>query len=119
MKRFKYGLGSIVQNATAFGTMTPLGYIEVVPGDTVSGTIDIQVFSDTTNQVIMNNAYCDYIVTYTPFRLMWDSFPDFLMTGTGTVPTVTDKWQFNFEKAFTIPDSGAAGTSNAAWLHRS
>ena len=116
MKRYKYGQGAVVSNATEFGVMTPLGYLEVVPGDTLSGKIEVQTFSDTTKAVVMNNAYCDFILCYVPFRLMWDSFPDFLMTGTGTVPTVTDKWEFNFEKVFTIPDTGAVGTSNAAWL---
>jgi hypothetical protein len=105
MKRYKYGLGANTVQATTFGAMTPLAYMEVVPGDTVSGSIDITAISDTCNSMVMNQGYLDFIVCYEPFRLMWSGFPDFLQSGTGTVPTVTDLWPFNFEKDFTIPAS--------------
>ena len=94
--------------------MTPLGYFETVPGETYSGSVEFKLFSDTTVSPIFNRAFFDIICVYCPFRILDSGFPDFLISGTGSVPTVTDTWEFNFEKQFTIP-SGATGTSNVAW----
>ena len=70
--------------------------------------------SDTVLSPIFNRVYFDIIMVYSPFRILDESFPDFLINGTGSIPTVSDKWDFNFEKEFTIP-AGAAATSNVAW----
>ncbi len=97
--------------------MAPLGYIEVVPGDTLSGSLQIKAMSDTTVTALFNRAYYDVIVTYIPFRLLWSGFPDFLISGTSAVPTVTDLWEFNYEKGFNLP-TAATATKNTAWLRR-
>lgn len=114
MKRMRYGLNAITTNAGEFNRMIPLGYLETVPGETYSGSLKIDIMSDTTNSVLFNRAFFDILVVYSPFRILDETFPDFLINGTGSIPTVTDLWKYNFEKAYNLP-SAATGTSNTAW----
>ena len=96
---------------------TPLGYFEVVPGDTISGNVEFKVFSDTTIVPAFNRTFFDVIAVYMPYRLMWDGFTEFLIHGTGTPPTVTNLNRINFENFYHLPKD-TAGTSNAAWQRR-
>lgn len=114
MKRYRYGLNCQHHNAMRIGDMMPMGYFEVVPGDTISGKVDLHYITDTTSSFVMNRAYYDLYAFYVPYRLLWDGFPEWLINGTGTLPVVTDVMEINFEKRLT---SGAThSTNNVAWL---
>lgn len=117
MKRFKYGLNFQTMNMSKFFYLTPISYTEVMPGDTISGTIQSRLFSDTTTFPIMNRAYFDLFAFYIPYRLVWDQFPDFISQADGaptSTPSIATIWPFNFEKGFT----GVAGTNNSGLQRR-
>jgi len=101
MRRFKYGLNCQTQNQHRIGYLVPMGYHEVVPGDTISGTVDFDFRSDMTELMIMNRLYLDAFAFYVPYRLLDDTFPDFISqpSPSATIPTIADTWDFNFEKA--------------------
>ena len=113
MKRYRYGLNSVTHNAGQIGDYTPLGYHEVVPGDSVSGKISIKALTAPTTMLAMNRCFYDVFAFYVPFRLIWSGFPDFLISGTGTMPQITDTFAFNFEKASMIDDTV---DYNSPWL---
>lgn len=90
MKRFKYGQNFSAINSSQFMWLTPLGTLEVAPGDTVSGRFTVQSFSDTTSKPIMNRTYMDTYAFYVPYRLLWDQWTDFIAGKTDDSPPVTD-----------------------------
>ena len=112
-KRFKYGLNSQTHTGTNFSYLTPLGYYDVVPGDSVYGKVSIRYQSDNSTHLIMNRAFMDVYAFYMPYRLMWDDFPTFLTQNTGTIPTVNDLFEWNFEKHFAY-----SSTTNQPWFRR-
>jgi len=112
MKRFRYGLNCVTHNSARNSDLTPLGYFEVVPGDTISGTVSIQCFSDTLKMVVINRMFADYYAFYVPYRVLDSGFPAFLIEGTGSVPTVANTFTFNFEKQLLL----STHTANVAWL---
>jgi hypothetical protein len=94
-----------------FFQLLPVSYTEVVPGDTISGTVQSRLFSDTTFTPLLNRTYFDLFAFYVPFRLLWDEWPTFIAERAGkdlTVPTVSDAFRQNFEILGT-------GTAPAAW----
>ena len=112
-KRFKYGLNSQTHTGTNFSYLTPLGYYDVVPGDSVYGKVSIRYQSDNSTHLIMNRAFMDVYAFYMPYRLMWDDFPTYLTAGTGSIPTVSDLFEWNFEKQFSYQ-----ATTNMPWFRR-
>lgn len=117
MKRTKYGLNCQWHNANQVQYLIPMGYFEVVPGDSMSGMVNFRYITDTTSKLVLNRAYFDVYAFYVPFRLLWDGFPDWLINGIGTLPTVNNVAEWNFEKQLC---AGGAGfnTLNTAWLRR-
>ena len=107
MKRYKYGINSQLVNFTNFSEMIPLTYVEVIPGDTISGNLQARFVSDVTNRPILNRAWVDVIACYVPFRLLNSNFPNMLMDEAGaTVPTVSDSFPTNYENS---------SATHAAW----
>ena len=134
MKRTKYGFNCQWQSLSGVGAITPVGYMEVVPGDTVSGSTTLNSWTDTTPVPWMNKMYQDYFAFYVPYRVLWDDFPNFIR-GAGdlsdngiapvnpphgvqptNMPTVDNTWFWNFEKGFSAEDpDGAPATVNTAF----
>lgn len=113
-QRHRYGINFQTVNGAGTYEVVPIGYHEVAPGDSVSGTVDCGVITDTTIKPLMNRAYLDTFAFYVPFRLLASSWPDFI-TGEGNPPVnVTDLFPQNFETylAFGSPTAN----SNAPWL---
>jgi hypothetical protein len=110
----KYNLNSQCVNFADVGHLVPCGYHEVVPGDTLSGSIAVNILSQTTQRLIRNRMYADVYVFYVPFRLLWADWPQFISerNTTLTIPTVTDTFNQNFEKWIINT------TTNLAWLRR-
>jgi len=116
MKRFRYGLNCQNMNSGLIADLVPFGFFEVVPGDSISGVTNAHVVSDVTTRLVLNRAYCDLYAFYVPYRLLWSGFPDFISQGTGTVPTVTDKFEGVYEKEFLI--GSVTATSLVPWHRR-
>ena len=108
MRRYNYGQNFQAFNSSKFSWLTPLGFFEVAPGDTVSGKFTADAISDTLKRKIMNRVYFDVYAFYVPFRLLQDDWPDFIgdkdYTGSGPI-TVTNVSKFHFE-------NGVAGETN-------
>lgn len=102
MRRYNYGQNFTAQQSSRFGVLTPLGYLETAPGDTISGKFTTNLWTDTTHRPVMNRVYYDTFAFYVPFRLLWDGFPDFIKNeeDTSTVPLVQNLSGFFFEKTF-------------------
>ena len=120
MKRYKYGLRGNWSNRTLFGLLTPLQFHEVVPGDTVSGSIDITYRSATCANLLLNDAFVDTYAFYIPYRLLWDQFPKFISEENPGIlpPTVTSTWGFMFENQFQSVPGGGPATTLVPWQRR-
>ena len=101
-RRNNYGLNFQTINGAKFFELLPLSYMEVVPGDTITGTIKSRLFSDTTKVPMLNRTYFDTFAFYIPFRLIDDTFPDFIAGNGGSVPTLTSIFRENFENTNTV-----------------
>lgn len=101
-------MGSMMQ-------LIPVGYHEVVPGDTVSGHVDVHVISQPTFRPVLNRMYLDGYAVYIPFRLLWNEWPDHIsrVDDSTTLPTVANLFPQNFEKWYC-----ASATTNVAFLRR-
>lgn len=116
MKRHTYKLNFQTLQMGKFFQLLPLSYTEVVPGDTISGTIQTRLISDTSKFPNMTRTYFDTFAVYCPFRLLWDGWPEFIAGNGGTIPTVTTKFPENFETNFILGgDDLTGGTENLCW----
>lgn len=95
--------------------LTPLHYMEVVPGDTVRGKFTVNCISNPTVRPILNPMYMDIYAYYIPYRLLWPDWPDWISDrdSSESIPTVSDLFEENFEKVFV-----ASATTNLCWLRR-
>jgi len=118
MKRFKYGINGQTINAGLVGNLLPMSFTEVAPGDTINGVIKSQMYSATTQGLIANRAYYDAYAFYVPYRLLWDGFTDFITSGSGSVPKVTDKFYEVFEKQFVTDVNTGNYTKLVPWNRR-
>lgn len=126
MRRYQYRLNDQNVSANAWATLTPLKYIETVPGETFGGTISVKALSGITAKVIHSRAYYDLYAFYCPIRLLWPEFPSFLAGREGevSVPQTTTLLPWNFETAFigndgnTTESNGVEIGSNSALLRR-
>lgn len=96
--RTRYWINCQVVNWAKMFEFIPVGYHEVVPGDTISGKVTVDVHSAPTVRNINTRAYVDIAAFYMPFRLLWDPWPDFI-SGRDTValPTVNNTFDANLE----------------------
>lgn len=112
--RHKYGFNCQVLNWGGLNEMVPAGYLEVAPGETIHGSISLNVRSQPTELAIDTRAYVDAFAFYVPFRLLWSEFPAFVSGGSNpsaipTMPLLTNLWPFNFETRFSVPNAGGTG----------
>lgn len=110
--RRRYGWNCQNVNFSHAHQLVPIGYVEVVPGETIGGKVKIFARSVPTIQVIDTRVFLDAYAFYTPYRLLDDTFPNFIseVSPTATVPTVADLFPQNFEMRFTV------AATNMAWL---
>ena len=98
---------------------TPLGYMEVVPGETISGAVEINLQSVPAVRNVQTRTYMDTFAFYVPFRLLWPAWVDYIARddqGSETLPTVDEAWAGNFETRLTQGTAGMAATTNLAFL---
>ena len=126
MRRYQYRLNDQNVSANSWAGLTPLKYIETVPGETFGGTISVKALSGITAKVIHSRAYYDLYAFYCPIRLLWPEFPSFLAGREGEVsaPQTTNLLPWNFENSFlgndgiTQESNGQVIGSNSAILRR-
>lgn len=104
MKRYRYGNNFTTFNEAKCQQLLPLGYMEVVPGDTISGSVVHNVISDVTKRALLGRCYFDTAAFYVPYRLLWEGFPDWILSngGVGSLPTVANAFKQNFEPRGTV-----------------
>ncbi len=114
MKRYQYGQNFQTFQSSKFPYLTPLGFIEVAPGETLSGKFTTESWSDTTDRPILNRTYMDTAAFYVPYRLLDPNFPDFIAgVSDVTPPMTTGTNPFFFEKQIVGSDqSGECGAWN-------
>ena len=115
MRRYNYGQNFQAFNSSKMTWLTPLGFFEVAPGDTVSGALTPDAISDTLKRKVLNRAYYDTYVFYVPYRLLMDDWPDFIgddeYAGAG-VPSNATVTKFFFE------NGSSDGNTNCAFPRR-
>lgn len=116
----RYGINSQTVNFARGPQFTPVGYIDVEAGSSISGSFETNVHSAPTVRNIQTSAYLDGFAFYVPYRLLWDEFPTWLVDGTGTFPTVTNTMPTNFEPRLTYPSAGSGNNAdqNTVFLRR-
>lgn len=99
MKRYRYGINQETVNVGNIPDFLPVGYVEVVPGDTVGGSVSCRLISDITVKPVYSRAYFDAYAFYCPYRLLDDGFVDFIRTNglSGSLATVANAFTQNFE----------------------
>lgn len=110
MRRYQYRLNDQNVSMATWGKVTPLKYMEAVPGDTFGGTITVKATSAVQDKVIHSRAYYDLYAFYCPIRVLWPQFPQFLAGhegDVGTGPVTTTLFPQNFEHSFVGDDSPA------------
>lgn len=114
--RNKFGLNFQTFNYGGVFDILPLAYVEVSPGDTIEGQIEARCISDNFTNIVLNKAYFDCYAFYIPYRLLWDSWVDFIQQDPDdtaiTLPVVTDTFRNNFEGHLTL----TTATENVAFM---
>ncbi len=123
MKRFTYGINTQTTTSGLMGQVQPINVQEVVPGDTLSGVMNVSVQSATTTAYIKNRAYYDVYSFYAPYRILWGGFPEFISgrpitDPEPTLPLVTDLFAACFEKEFTVKPVVGFMTALVPWVRR-
>lgn len=117
MKRYRYGNNfETVQMGDVHGLL-PVGYIEVVPGDTIGGTVSIRVLSDVTKKAMFTRAYMDAYAFHVPFRVLHPDFADWIRTdgAAGSIPTIGTSFRANFEPDAATHPAWFRYTYNDVW----
>lgn len=120
MKRNTYGINTQLTTSGLMGQVQPIGVQEVVPGDTLQGTMNVSIQSATTTAYIKNRAYYDCYSFYVPYRLLWPGWTDFISgrTPITSLPTVADLFPACFEKQFTVTPVTGSMTELVPWIRR-
>jgi hypothetical protein len=123
MRRYQYRLNDQNVSLGPWGAVTPLKYIETVPGETYGGTFSVKLSSGLIDKVIHSRAYYDLYAFYCPLRLLWPDFPEHLVKAPGQTlrpPVTKNLWPENFETTWVGNEGEAidAVHQNAAWLRR-
>ena len=69
-QRNRYGYNCQTVQWAKVQQFVPLGYVDCVPGETVSGSVSVNVFSEPTTRPILNRHYIDAFAFYVPYRLL-------------------------------------------------
>lgn len=119
--RNRYGYNCQKVNIGSLNQLVPLGYLDVVPGETIAGSVAVNFHSAPTKKEIITRVFADVFAYYMPYRLMWSGWPEFI-TGQDVVtepPYVSDLFAGNFEQRFTVANAGGTlFTRNLAWHRR-
>jgi len=116
--RNRYGYKCQKTTFTVISRLTPLGYMHVVPGETVSGNVSFRNMSAPTVRNMLTRTYADYYAFYCPYRLIDASWPDFISGVTDVHPAgVAGRFTTNFEPRVTKSTLGVGNPAdeNTPW----
>jgi len=97
-----------IQENTFSGKMQqliPVARIPVIPGDTLSGKLMMNIITDTFLKPITHSMQMHLAMFYVPNRVAWDGWPEFIASETGTVPTDTVAVKEFFEPSAAVARS--------------
>lgn len=97
MKRYTHSFSPEFSSASKFHQLACMGRVDLLPGETVHGRIKTRLVTDTLIKPILNSTVLDMFVFYVPYRVAWDSFPDFITNGSPGIPTRTAAAPFLYE----------------------
>ena len=78
MQRYNHKINGSFHQFNSIGTLIPSFMYEVAPGESWTGSIDLNFLSVPTNEATLNRVFFDHYIFYVPYRLVWDDFPDFI-----------------------------------------
>lgn len=81
MKRNKFSLSHYRLQSMNFGSLTPIGCFEVLPGDTVQQNTSVLLRCSPMLAPVMHPVHMKIHHWYVPYRLIWDDFEDFITGG--------------------------------------
>ena len=81
MKRNKFSLSNYKLGSFDMGTLYPLGFQEVVPGDTFQHSTSLLVRVLPLQSPVMHPIQVRVHHWFVPYRLIWDDFEDFITGG--------------------------------------
>ena len=116
MRRYQYKLNDQNTTSGVWGKLTPLKYIEVAAGDSISGSVSVHNRSAKTVDESKSRAYTDLYAFYVPYRVLWDEWPQFITGQTDSIqlPQMNNVREWNFEK--TIGNNFLGLAYYAIWL---
>lgn len=94
MKRSKFSLSHYKLFSAKMGRLIPIGLTEVLPGDTVQQATSALVRTNPLIAPVMHPVHVRIHHWYVPFRLLWDSWEEFITGGpdgsdASAFPTIT------------------------------
>jgi len=116
--RYNYNRQTIA--FSQIGRLQALGYMEVLPGETLNGRVTVDAFSAPTVRNIQTRVYSDTYAFFVPYRLLWDRWTDYISQNATDqeIPLVDTLFPENFESRFTIATDGTIADRNTAWQRR-
>lgn len=81
MKRNKFSLSNYVITSANLGDLIPVGWFEVLPGDSVQQASSILLRTTPLNTAVMHPVTVRIHHWFVPLRIIWDSFQNFITGG--------------------------------------
>nr|QJB21671.1 MAG: major capsid protein [Microvirus sp.] len=81
MKRSKHALSYYQNQSMNMGSLTPIGCMEVLPGDTIQHAVRSLVRLSELVSPVMHPVHAKIHHFFVPYRLIWDDFEDFITKG--------------------------------------
>ena len=78
MKRNKFNLSHQINTTMQLGNLTPVGCLEVLPGDVFNHKVSGFFRVSPTELPIMHPTHVEFFTFFVPNRLIWDSFERFI-----------------------------------------
>ena len=114
--RTRYGFNCQKVNWGKLMQMVPLGYMEVVPGETVSGSVTVNAYSAPTFCNVQTSVYQDIYAFYMPYRVAFEEWPQYIAGDDSvSLPTIGDTFPQNFENRLAIGPDGAPAVENISF----
>lgn len=118
MRRYQYKLNDQNTTSGVWGKLTPLKYIEVAGGDSISGSLSVHNRSAKTIEEIKSRAYTDLYAFYVPYRVIYEQWPQFITGQNDNVglPACSAVREWNFEKTAAGANAFLGLAYYAIWL---
>lgn len=89
IRKYRYNLGHQSITAGRIGTLVPITFMEVAPGDVFSGICGSLIRFSPLKRAVLQDLYVDYFAIYVPHRLVSADWETFVADGPMAAPNVT------------------------------